>query len=87
MAEEEQLEENNRIGKAIYASNMNNDLLKAVERLLRALETPVTRRILGPGAVWEIFYHMLKGEQGAFLRSIHRHWFFTPPSFRHPGFT
>ena len=70
MAEEEQLEEDNRSAKAIYASNMNNDLLNGVERLLRALETPVTRRILGPGAVWEILYHVLKGEQGAFLRSI-----------------
>jgi len=70
MAEEEQLEQDNRSGKAIYASNMNNDLLNAVERLLRALETPVTRRILGPVAAWEILYHVLKGEQGAFLRSI-----------------
>ena len=70
MADEEQLEEDNRSGKAIYASNMKNNLLNAVERLLRALETPVTRRILGPGAVWEILYHVLKGEQGAFLRSI-----------------
>ena len=70
MAEEEQLEENNSSGKAICASNMNSDLLKAVERLLGALETPTTRRILGPGAVWEILYHVLKGEQGAFLRSI-----------------
>ncbi len=56
MAEEEQLKEDNRIGKAIYASNMNEDLLNAVERLLRALETPVTRQILGPGAVWEILF-------------------------------
>jgi AraC-like DNA-binding protein len=70
MAEEEHLEEDNRSGKAICASNMKNDLLNAVQRLLRALETPVTRRILGPGAVWEILYHVLKGEQGAFLRSI-----------------
>jgi len=70
MAEEEQLEEDNRSGKAIYASNMNNDLLNAVERLLRALESPTTRRILGPGAIWEILYHAIKGEQGAFLRSI-----------------
>ncbi len=67
---EEELEEDNRLGKSIYASNMNEDLLNAVERLLRALETPVTRQILGPGAVWEILYHVLKGEQGAFLRSI-----------------
>lgn len=70
MAEEEQLEEDNRSGKAIYTSNMNNDLLNAVERLLHALENPVTLRILGPGAVWEILYHVLKGEQGTFLRSI-----------------
>ncbi len=70
MAEEEQLEEDNRSGKAIYTSNMNNDLLNAVERLLRALENPVALRILGPGAVWEILYHVLKGEQGTFLRSI-----------------
>ena len=45
-------------------------LLNAVERLLRALESPTTRRILGPGAIWEILYHAIKGEQGAFLRSI-----------------
>jgi len=70
MAEEEQPEEDNRLGKSIYTSNMNEDLLNAVNRLLQALETPVTRRILGPGAVWEILYHVLKGEQGAFLRSI-----------------
>jgi len=70
MAEEEQLEEDNHLGKSIYTSNMNEDLLNAVKRLLRALETPVTRRILGPGAAWEILYHVLKGEQGAFLRSI-----------------
>ncbi len=70
MAEEEQLEEDNRLEKSIYTSNMNEDLLNAVKRLLRALETPATRRILGPGAVWEILYHVLKGEQGAFLRSI-----------------
>jgi len=67
---EEPPEGDNRSGKAICVSNMKNDLLNAVERLLRALETPVTQRILGPGAVWEILYHVLKGEQGAFLRSI-----------------
>ena len=70
MAEDEQPEEDNRSGNSVYASKMNNDLLSAVTRLLRSLETPATRRIIGPGAVWEILYHMLKGEQGAFLRSI-----------------
>ncbi len=70
MAEEEQFEEDNRSGNSVYASNMNNDLLNSVTRLLRSLETPVTRRVIGPGAVWEILYHTLKGKQGTFLRSI-----------------
>ncbi len=70
MSEEEQFEEDKRSGTSVYASNMNNDLLNAVARLLRSLESPATRRILGPGAVWEILYHVLKGEQGSFLRSI-----------------
>jgi len=56
--------------QAIYASPMNNDLLDAFVRLLRALETPEDRRILGPGAVKEILYHILRGEQGSFLRAI-----------------
>ncbi len=56
--------------QAIYASPMNDDLLDAVVRLLRALETPVNCRILGPGAVREILYHTLKGEQGSFLRAL-----------------
>ncbi len=55
---------------AIYASPMNDDLLEAVVRLLRALEAPADRRILGPGAVREILYHILRGEQGSFLRAL-----------------
>jgi AraC-like DNA-binding protein len=46
------------------------DLLEAVVRLLHALETPVDCRILGPGAVREILYHILRGEQVSFLRAI-----------------
>ncbi len=56
--------------QAIYASPMTDDLLEAVVRLLRALEAPVDRRILGPGAVKEILYHILRGEQGSFLRAL-----------------
>ncbi len=55
---------------AIYTSSMNDDLLDAVVRLLRSLETPANRRILGPGAVKEILYHILRGEQGSFLRAL-----------------
>jgi AraC-like DNA-binding protein len=56
--------------QAIYASPMNDDLLDAVVRLLRALETPVDRRILGPGVVREMLYHILRGEQGSLIRAI-----------------
>ncbi len=56
--------------QAIYASPMTDDLLEAVLRLFRALENPLDRRILGPGAVKEILYHILKGEQGSFLRAL-----------------
>jgi len=70
MTEEGQIEEGNQIGNSICTSSMNEDLLNTIQRLLQALETQTTRRILGPGAVWEILYHVLKGEQGAFLRSM-----------------
>ncbi len=56
--------------QAIYASPMNDDLLDALVRLFRALENPVDRRILGSGAVREVLYHILRGEQGSFLRAI-----------------
>ncbi len=56
--------------QAIYASPMNNDLLNAFTRLLQSIESPMTRRILGPGALKEILFHILRGEQGSFLRAI-----------------
>ncbi len=56
--------------QAIYTSPMNDDLLDAVTRLVRVLETPADCRILGPGIVREILYHILRGEQGSFLRSL-----------------
>jgi len=71
MAEEElRLETMRNPTQAIYASPMDDDLLEAVIRLFRALENPLDRRILGPGAVKEILYHTLRGEQGSFLRTL-----------------
>ena len=71
MAEEQPLPEvKNSSSKAIYASNMTKDLQNAFERLLNTLHNPSERRILGPGAVQEILYHILKGEQGSFLRAL-----------------
>ena len=71
MAEEEiQPETMINTTQAIYASPMTDDLLEAVLRLFRTLENPLDRRILGPGAVKEILFHILRGEQGSFLRAL-----------------
>ncbi len=70
MAEEQQPENTIQPKHAIYSSPMNSDLLDAVQRFLRALETPLTRRVLGPGAVKEILFHVLRGEQGSLLRNL-----------------
>ncbi|MBT8368571.1 MAG: AraC family transcriptional regulator [Deltaproteobacteria bacterium] len=43
---------------------MNNDLLDVAGRLLRALETPIERRILGNGAVNEILYYIFTIQSG-----------------------
>jgi len=71
MAEEEQRPETKiKLTPAIYASRMNDALLEVLVRLFRALENPLDRRILGPGAMREIIYHLLRGEQGSFLRAL-----------------
>ncbi len=71
MAEEErQPEVKNISSKAIYTSKMTKNLQNAFERLLGILQNPVERRILGPGVVQEILYHILNGEQGSFLRAF-----------------
>ncbi len=71
MEEEEIVSESKApLSKAICASRMTRPLSNAFERLLGSLGNPVELRILGPGAVQEILYHILKGEQGAFLRSL-----------------
>ncbi len=71
MSEEKQvIEDTVSSGKPIYTSTMNSDLLNAVERLLRSLESPESMRILGPGVVLEILYHIINGEHGTFLRSV-----------------
>ncbi len=61
---------NAKLSPAIYASPMSAYLLDAVVRLFHTLEDPSDRRILGPGVIKEILYHILKGEQGAFLRAL-----------------
>lgn len=53
--------------KAMDVSSIDADLLDAVVRLARLLDTPDEIKILAPLIIREIIYRLLKGEQGARL--------------------
>lgn len=53
--------------KAMDVSSIDADLLDAVVRLARLLDTPNEMKILAPLIIREIIYRLLKGEQGARL--------------------
>ena len=55
-------------GRGLFVSRVDCDLLEAVVRLLRLLETPEDLRALAPLAMREILYRLLKGEEGGRLR-------------------
>jgi AraC-like DNA-binding protein len=56
------------IGKSV--SNASAGLLDAVLRLLRSLEDPDARPVLGPLAEQEILYRLLAGPDGARMRQV-----------------
>jgi AraC-like DNA-binding protein len=51
-------------------SSVDADLLDAVVRLVRLVETPVERKVLAPLITKEIIYRLLIGGQGARLNHI-----------------
>lgn len=55
---------------AFDVSPLDPNLLEAVVRLVRLIETPDEARVLAPLIVREIIFRLLKGEQGARLRHI-----------------
>ncbi|MBV8627089.1 MAG: AraC family transcriptional regulator [Paraburkholderia sp.] len=63
--------------KGIYSTALDQPLSDAVLRLLEALVSPLDASILGPSIVREIFYRVLKSEQGDALRAAltHQHHF------------
>jgi AraC-like DNA-binding protein len=63
--------------KGIYSTALDQPLSDAILRLLEALVSPLDARILGPSIVREIFYRVLKSEQGDALRAAltHQHHF------------
>lgn len=56
------------LGKTV--SNAGAALLDATLRLLRLLDDPAARTVLGPLAEQEILYHLLAGPDGARMRHI-----------------
>ncbi len=53
--------------KAMDVSSIDAEMLDAVVRLMRLLDTPNELKILAPLIIREIIYRLLKGEQGARL--------------------
>lgn len=52
---------------------MEGALLTATARLLDSLRDPMDRQVVGPAAVEEILYRVLRGEQGRVLYALTRH--------------
>jgi AraC-like DNA-binding protein len=55
---------------AMDVSPLDGDLLDAVVRLVRLVETPAEARFLAPLITREVIFRLLKGEQGSRLRHI-----------------
>ncbi len=51
-------------------SRTSASIIQSATRLLRVIEDPVDRRVLGPAAVRELLYRVLSGEQGDALRAL-----------------
>ena len=56
--------------RGIFTATMTESLAAAVAGFLEALPSAMDRRILGPGAVRAILYHVLLGGQGHRLRAL-----------------
>ncbi len=57
----------------IMTTRLDARMEATVQRLLEALGSPVEARVLGPGLVREICYHVLMGEQGGAMRAALTH--------------
>jgi AraC-like DNA-binding protein len=70
MDSEIQIKKSEASTKAMNVSSVDADLLDAVVRLVRLVETPVGRKVLAPLITKEIIYRLLIGGQGARLNHI-----------------
>ncbi|MEQ9500733.1 MAG: AraC family transcriptional regulator [Deltaproteobacteria bacterium] len=60
-------------GAGVEPVRMEGALLGATERLIDCLADPVDREVVGPGAVDEIIYRVLRGAQGHVLYALTQH--------------
>lgn len=58
--------------RAMYAGKASDKMLGAALRLVKLLSTPDEAAVLGPLAVREIFFHLLRGSEGAAIRQFVR---------------
>lgn len=56
--------------RGLFVNETNSLLLDAAIRLVRLLETPEDVPVLAPSVLREIYYRVLKGEQGDYLKQI-----------------
>lgn len=54
----------------VFSAPVNDSLLDAVIRLLKALDNPVEAAILGEGIIDEIYFRILNEEQGGMLKYL-----------------
>jgi AraC-like DNA-binding protein len=59
-----------RSDKPLYIGRMNPELLDVLLRLARLLDTPQDIPVLGPLALREIWYRLLRGDMGSHLRQL-----------------
>jgi len=59
--------------KGIYSAEMNEALIDATIRLLRAIADPLDEKVLAPMIKREIIYRVLQGEKGEILQALVRH--------------
>lgn len=60
-------------GNGLYQAPLDDELIDAAVRLLRALKTDETARVLGPLYVKEILYQVISGEHGGLLKDLAFH--------------
>ncbi|MEM9069517.1 MAG: AraC family transcriptional regulator [Myxococcota bacterium] len=54
----------------VYVSAVHDELAEAMTRMVAVASDPTRARVLGPGVMREVLFHLLRGEQGAQLTQL-----------------